>query len=148
MSDTHGELHFARYDARNRLVTGGALIITAAAEPRLRARIGRRLAHLFEPLGEPRFDYLWNGYLGMTTDFMPRVHRLGPDGYAWVGCNGRGVALSIAMGRELARAVSGEPEEELALPFSEPKPLPAHGLVRRLARLRLLQYRWKDAREL
>ncbi len=23
MSDTHGELYFARYDARNRLVTGG-----------------------------------------------------------------------------------------------------------------------------
>ena len=26
MSDTHGELYFARYDARNRLVTGGAVI--------------------------------------------------------------------------------------------------------------------------
>ena len=25
MSDTHGELYFARYDARNRLVTGGAV---------------------------------------------------------------------------------------------------------------------------
>ena len=28
MSDTHGELYFARYDARNRLVTGGAMMGT------------------------------------------------------------------------------------------------------------------------
>ena len=31
MSDTHGELYFARYDARHRLVTGGALVGRANA---------------------------------------------------------------------------------------------------------------------
>ena len=148
VSDTHGELHFARYDARNRLVTGGALIGTANAAARLRRRVGARLQRMFAPVGEVTFDYLWSGYLGMTADYMPRVHRLGPDGYAWAGCNGRGVALSIAMGREMARAIGGTPPDELALPFSEPAPLPLHGLVRRLAPLRLLEYRWRDAREI
>ena len=33
MSDTHGELYFARYDARNRLVTGGAVSPTPIMRP-------------------------------------------------------------------------------------------------------------------
>ena len=37
----------------------------------------------------------------MTWDRFPRVHRLGPDGYAWIGCNGRGVALGTALGLSL-----------------------------------------------
>ena len=70
----------------------------------------------------------------MTRDYLPRLHRLGPDGYAWAGCNGRAVALSIALGREFARAIQGTPEDELALPFTEPAPIPFHALARRLAR--------------
>ncbi len=147
VSDTHGDLHFMRYDARNRLVTGGALMVTAQAEPRLRSRIGERLQRIFPQIGPVHFDYIWNGYVGMTTDFMPRFHQLGPNGFAWVGCNGRGVGLSVALGREFARALSGTPTRDLALPFSEPRPIPAHGIVRLLAPLRLIQYRWNDGRE-
>jgi glycine/D-amino acid oxidase-like deaminating enzyme len=84
----------------------------------------------------------------MTTDFLPRIHRLGPDAYAWTGCNGRAVALSIPLGAELARAVQGCPDGELALPFTEPAPLVAHGLLRRLAPLRLMLFRRADAREI
>jgi len=148
VSDTHGDLHFARYDARNRLVTGGALMVPVDAPRRLKARIGRRLKRMFPLIGEIGFDYVWNGYVGMTTDFTPRFHQLGPDGYAWVGCNGRGVALSVALGREFARAMQGTPLSELGLPFSQPTPLPAHAAVRRLAPLRLIQFRWNDSREL
>jgi hypothetical protein len=56
--------------------------------------------------------------------------------------------LSVALGREFARALQGTDASELALPFTQPRPLPAHGIVRLLAPLRLIQYRWKDAREL
>ena len=38
MSDTHGELYFARYDARNRLVTGGAMMGTDTAAAQGRGR--------------------------------------------------------------------------------------------------------------
>jgi len=148
LSDTHGDLHFCRYDARNRLVTGGALMVSANGAERLKARIGARLQRMFPEVGDVGFDYVWNGYIGMTTDFMPRLHRLGPDGYAWAGCNGRGVALGAALGRELARAATGTPETELALPFTEPTPLPVHAILCRLAPLRLIEYRWRDAREI
>jgi glycine/D-amino acid oxidase-like deaminating enzyme len=146
MSDTHGELYFARYDARNRLVTGGALVGTDAEK--LKAAVGARLKRLWPEIGEVRFDYVWNGYVGMTTDFLPRIHRLGPDAYAWAGCNGRAVALSIAIGQELAKAVTGAPVQDLALPFTEPSPYVAHGLLRRLAPLMLMVYRRRDAAEI
>lgn len=147
VSDTHGDLYFMRYDARHRLVTGGALVVAAGGAARLRRRIGARLARVFPDLGVPRFDHVWNGYIGMTSDFMPRLHRLGEGGFAWVGCNGRGVALSVALGREFARAMAGEPLDGLALPLTEPRPLPAHGVLRRLAPLRLMHFRYLDSRE-
>ena len=148
MSDTHGELYFARYDARNRLVTGGAVIGPGNKPERLKTIVAERLQRLWPQVGQVEFDYVWNGYVGMTTDFLPRIHRLGPDAYGWTGCNGRAVALSIALGDELSKAVRGIPESELALPFSEPAPIVAHGLLRRLAPLMLMVYRRRDAREI
>ena len=148
MSDTHGELYFARYDARNRLVTGGAIIHPNNPAERLKRRVSQRLQRLWPQMGEVSFDYVWNGYVGMTTDFLPRIHRIGPDAYSWTGCNGRAVALSISLGDELSKAVRGYPESDLALPFTEPVPIPAHGLLRRLAPLMLMIYRRRDAREI
>jgi glycine/D-amino acid oxidase-like deaminating enzyme len=148
MSDTHGELYFARYDARNRLVTGGAVIGPGDKAQRLKMIVAERLQRLWPQIGQVQFDYVWNGYVGMTIDFLPRIHRLGPDAYGWTGCNGRAVALSIALGDELSKAVRGVSEADLALPFSSPAPIFAHGLLRQLAPLMLMIYRRRDAREI
>src|SRR3954464_2944999 len=148
MSDTHGELYFARYDARNRLVTGGAVIGPGNKVERIKARVTERLQRLWPQIGEVSFDYVWNGYVGMTTDFLPRIHKLGPNAYGWTGCNGRAVALTIPLGNELAKAVRGVPENELALPFTDPVPIVGHGILRKLAPLMLLVYRRRDAREM
>src|SRR5712675_1665036 len=148
MSDTHGELYFARYDARDRLVTGGAVIGPGNKAERIKTSVAERLKRLWPAIGDISFDHVWNGYVGMTTDFLPRTHRLGPDAYAWAGCNGRAVALSIALGDELAKAVRGIAENDLALPFTQPAPIVAHGLLRRLAPLMLMIYRRRDAKEM
>jgi len=148
MSDTHGELYFARYDARNRLVTGGAVIGPGNKPERLKAIVAERLQRLWPQIGPVEFDYVWNGYVGMTTDFLPRIHRLGRNAYGWTGCNGRAVALSVALGDELSKAVRGVAEKDLALPFSEPVPILAYGLLRPLAPLMLMLYRRRDAREI
>ena len=148
MSDTHGELYFARFDARNRLVTGGNLLVPFRRAERLKPMLAARLARLWPQIGEVSFDYVWNGFVGMTPDFFPRIHRLGPQAFGWTGCNGRAVALSIAIGRELAKGVQGAPDRELALPLSEPAPLRLHGALRAFAPLMLWLYRRRDAREL
>jgi glycine/D-amino acid oxidase-like deaminating enzyme len=156
MSDTHRELYFARWDARSRLVTGGAAIFPGEGGANLRPQVAARLKRLWPQIGDVTFDYVWSGYVGMTPDRLtrpqvpgfPRIHRLGPDGYAWVGCNGRAVALSISLGRELALATQGAAIETLGLPLSEPKPQPFRDVVRRIAPFALPLYRRLDAAEI
>lgn len=148
VSDTHREIYSARYDARNRLVSGGVVLLPHNEHARIKQRVIKRLERIFPQIGPIKLDYQWNGYIGMTRDYFPRVHRLGPDGYAWVGCNGRGVGLAVALGRDLAKAVQGTPVDQLGLPLSEPDPVPLHAAVRRFApRVMLAYYRYLDWRE-
>lgn len=155
LSDTHRELYFARWDARNRLVTGGASMWPGAGGSNLRAPIAARLKRLWPQLGDVKFDYVWSGYVGMTPDNLlhpetpgfPRFHQLGPDAFAWTGCNGRAVALSVSIGKELARAAQGVSPADLALPFTQPTPRASQPLIRRIAPLALPLYRHLDKQE-
>ncbi|MCC7347063.1 MAG: FAD-binding oxidoreductase [Variibacter sp.] len=156
MSDTHRELYFARWDARNRLVTGGASMLPGAGGANLRKPIAERLKRLWPQLGEVTFDFVWSGYVGMTPDSLlhpetpgfPRIHQMGPRAFAWTGCNGRAVALAISLGREFARALNGVPVEQLGLPVSPPKAQPLRDIVRRIAPFALPLYRHLDAKEI
>jgi hypothetical protein len=78
---------------------------------------------------------------------FPCVHQLGPNGFAWAGCNGRAVAPAISLGRELARATQGVAIETLGLPLSDPKPQPFQPLIRRIALFAVPPYRRLDATE-
>lgn len=142
ISDTRGDLQFFRHDARNRLVSGGALIWKGNVKQRLQELVGDRLARAFPALGVPRFSHVWSGYIGVTVDHFPHFHRLGPNYWGWSGCNGRGVALTVSVGRELAAAIDGD--EDVALPFAPPVPIPFHSIVRRIAPNMLAYYRWRD----
>ncbi len=147
-SDTHGDLHFFRWDAGGRLVTGGALVLPWGWRERLARRIGERVARVFPRLGVPRFEFQWHGRLGITLDRLPHVHELAPGVLAWLGCNGRGLALATAIGQELARACLGTPLASLALPLSDLRPFPGHGIAKRLSSFAMLLYRYRDSREL
>jgi hypothetical protein len=68
MSDTHRELYFARWDARNRLVTGGAAVFPGEGGTNLRRPVAERLKRLWPQIGDVEFDYVWSGYVGMTPD--------------------------------------------------------------------------------
>lgn len=148
ISDTQGDLHFFRYDARNRLVTGGALALPFNGEQRIKARISSRLRKVFPQISDPRIEMICSGYVGITQDHTPHFHKLGPNGWAWIGCNGRGVALSVSMGGALAKAIVDQEEKELPFPVTDIKPVPFQPLVRRFARpFALSYYRWRDQRE-
>lgn len=148
VSDTRGDLRFFRYDARNRLITGGVVLGSHDVSRRVAQKAAANLAEAFPALGVPEMTHVWSGYIGMTWDRFPRVHNLGPDGWAWIGCNGRGVALAVSLGREMARAVSGAAISTLALPVSEPAPLPFHRIARRIAPTYLAWLRRQDRMEL
>ncbi|MDX6750370.1 FAD-dependent oxidoreductase [Geminicoccaceae bacterium 1502E] len=144
VSDTRGDLRFFRYDARNRLITGGAVLGPWRAAERVKEIVAGRMAEAFPEMGRPEISHVWSGRVGITRDRFPHLHRLGPDFWAWTGCNGRGVALSVSLGRELAAVVDGGRIGDLALPVTEPEPIPLHGLVRHVAPAMLAWYRRRD----
>ncbi|MCF6232258.1 MAG: FAD-binding oxidoreductase [Rhodobacteraceae bacterium] len=146
VSDTRADLHYFRYDARNQLVTGAALMLPFNPARRLTAHVGTRLATAFPQLGRVEFRHIWSGYVGVTPDRFPHFHQLGPNYLAAIGFNGRGVALAISAGREMAKALSGAVTQDIALPFSAVKPVTLHRLARRVARGAMLWYRWRDTR--
>ena len=147
LSDTHGDLRFFRWDARGRLVTGGALIVPFDGARRLKDLVGRRLADIFPQMGVPKFDFVWNGRIGMTSDRMPRFHRLDEGLWTWEACNGRGVALASALGPVFADALDGVAAKDLAVPVTEVRPYPLHRIATLVAPAMLALYRWRDGRE-
>ena len=148
LSDTRGDLEFARYDWDGRLVSGASLIFDFNSEERLKEHVGKRLQKNFPQIGEVEWEFIWNGFLSMTTDYLPRLHVLAPGVFTWLGCNGRGVALSTAMGAVLADLVRGQSINDAPLPVTDLKTVPGHGLVTRFARTSLLNRRISDRKEL
>jgi glycine/D-amino acid oxidase-like deaminating enzyme len=146
-SDTRFDLRYFRKDRDGRLITGGALAIQLRVRPRLEALVSRKLAETFPFLAAPALPFFWGGRIAMTTDRLPRLHRTADGLIGWIGCNGRGLALSMAMGGVMRDAVLGLPDDQLPLAPSPFVAVPLHPIVRRVARLALLQYRRKDARE-
>jgi glycine/D-amino acid oxidase-like deaminating enzyme len=146
VSDTRGDLRFFRLDARNQLITGGALMFQTKGASRLQRLASKRLADDFPQLGNITFSHIWSGYVGITPDHFPHFHQLGPGYWSAIGYNGRGVALSVSLGRELAGALDGENPKDLALPLSQPETIPFHAIGRKVARTVLGWYRWRDSR--
>ena len=147
-SDTQGDLHFFRWDAFGRLVTGAALAIPLGWRMRATARAAERVQKVFPQLGRPKFEHVWHGYVGITWDRLPHCHELAPGVLAFVGCNGRGVALATSVGSELGKAVLGTTVADLPMPFTPLAPFPAHGLARKFTSFPILLYRRRDAAEI
>jgi len=147
-SDTRGDLHFFRWDAHGRLVTGGALAVAWDWEARQRERIGRRVSTVFPRIGVPVFDFLWYGYVGITLDRKPHFHELAPGVLAWVGCNGRGVGLATSVGAQFARACLGTPLGELPLPIVPLAPVFGHAIGKHFRGFAILYYRYRDQLEI
>lgn len=87
----------------------------------------------------------WNGQLAMTRDHLPHLHTPAPGLHALLGYNGRGVALSHALGKALAAALAtGAP---MPLPSSSLVPVPLHRFWRIGVAAGMLAGRMKDAVE-
>jgi len=58
----------------------------------------------------------------MTSDSLPRFHRLAENVIGFSGYNGRGIAPGTVFGRTLAQLIAGEiAEMDLPLPVTEPE---------------------------
>ena len=127
--DTRKEIIAFRWTPENRIITGGLLANPFGSVERAPIYHLERLRKLVPALPELHAEYSWQGRLGAARDFMPRLMRLGAEGYSAIACNGRGIAMTTAVGRALANWLHGGSNEGPPLPITEPDPVLAPSLA-------------------
>lgn len=134
LSDTRRHPFALRWSPDGRLVTGGlvmgGLVMDGPARV-ARARRGfiRRLETLVPNLGTIDADFVWRGTIAATPLRLPLYLDLAPGLQAIVACNGRGIALTTALGREMACYLAGEISgADFPLPLTSPATYPARHL--------------------
>ncbi|MER8762304.1 FAD-dependent oxidoreductase [Mesorhizobium sp. M0968] len=130
VGDTRRNLFTFRFDGGNRLITGGMHVFGPGADTRVPRAIWRRLARYLDLPDIPPLEYSWSGMAAVEPDFLPHLVDLGPGLIAGFACNGRGIAMTTAMGKVLADWADGTKPQDLPLPFAPPSPIPFHSLMR------------------
>ncbi len=105
-----------RMDQQNRLIFGSIGRLDAMAQGTHRAFAARSVRKLFPYIGDFRFEYWWDGRIGMTTNNLPAMHTLAPNVFSVSGYNGRGIAPGTVFGKALASHVTGQTS---AIPLAE-----------------------------
>lgn len=147
MADMRNSPFALRWSRDGRLVGGGASIFpTAGALPRMAEYFAGKFNEAVPGLPAIRAEFQWRGVIAGTGDFLPRLWQSAPGLYAPIGCNGRGVALTTALGRVFAAYLNDGDARALPVPLQAPKPFPMHALARFGPSLWLAQARWRDAR--
>ena len=125
--------------AENRLISGGMHILGAGADTRVPRTIWRRLARHLDLPELPPLDYSWSGMAAVEPDFLPHLVDLGPGLIAGFACNGRGIAMTTAMGKVLADWAAGTDAAGSAAAVcaagADPVPRPAAACAKHAARL-------------
>lgn len=119
--DTKNVLSSFRFDKAGRLIFGsvGALRGTGTSIHRNWGK--RTLARIFPQITEVEFETEWYGMIGMTTDNLPRFHRLARNVFSFCGYNGRGIAPGTVFGKTMAEFILEKINEaELPLPITAP----------------------------
>ena len=117
-SDTRRLLTSFRRAPDGRLVMGGAWATAGRAHAHMLPRLHRAGAELFAHLGPLQWEYGWSGVFPVTQDHLPHLHESAEGLYCALGCNGRGIGLSTAMGELVAERMLGRPADELPLEVS------------------------------
>jgi glycine/D-amino acid oxidase-like deaminating enzyme len=119
---------YYRIDQRNRLLMGGRGPMRWIRKPTDVSYFIRYAERLWPQLKGVSWTHGWNSRLAITADHYPHVHEPAENLLISLGCNGRGVALSTAMGAQLARRLIGGANAEIDMPVTGIKPIAMHAL--------------------
>jgi glycine/D-amino acid oxidase-like deaminating enzyme len=125
IADSRRHTFALRWSPDGRLVTGGMATPMPGRMEVAKRSFLRRLERWVPGLPPLKAEYAWSGTIAGTPDFLPRMIKLAPNLYGAIGCNGRGVALTTALGREIAELCAGiQNEADFVLPITPPRTIP------------------------
>ena len=132
---------YYRLDSSNRLLMGGRSHQRDITDPRELQYLIDYAVRLWPTLRGARWTHGWSGQVAVTSDHYPHVHEPNQSVLVCLGYNGRGVAMSTAMGPQLARRVLGG---EIDMPITTLKEIPFHALWRSAVSARIAYGRIRD----
>lgn len=135
---------YLRVDQAGRLLIGGRGPQRPIDGPGPVRYLVRYAERLWPVLAGAAWTHGWNGQLAMTRDHYPHIHEPAPGLYACLGYNGRGVALSTAMGGEIAKLATGTPARDIAMPVTPIRPMAFHGFWRLGVMAKVMEGRIRD----
>lgn len=118
---------YCRVDAAHRLIIGGRGPMRPSSDPGRMSAVRRHAEMLWPDLVGTKWQHAWNGRVSVTPDHLPKLHSPHKGILIAYGYNGRGVALSTALGAHLARNLQGnQTPRALPLPVTGMKRIPFH----------------------
>jgi glycine/D-amino acid oxidase-like deaminating enzyme len=133
---------YYRFSPDNRLLMGGRSVQKDVDHPGTLRYLTDYAARLWPELKGVKWTHGWSGRLAYTPDHYPHIHEPDENVLVCLGYNGRGVAMSSAMGPQLATRILGG---EIDMPITTIKEMPFHALWRSGVAARVAYGRIKDA---
>src|SRR5262249_17296041 len=102
--DVHPMAPYFRATQDGRLIVGGGRPTLTGGRPPGHRWLGDAARDLHPGLRQVEVAYAWRGRIAMTGDGLPVVGQVAgqPDVWYAGGCNGHGLAMSVAHGADLA----------------------------------------------
>ncbi len=146
VSDSRRIANYLRLGPGGRLMIGGRGNFTDTPAADEYHRIEAALRSFFPQLRDVPVEFRWTGRVAMTEDHLPHLHTPAPGVFVALGYNGRGVALSTALGSAIGAHIL-DPSRPLPLSSSRIKTLPIHSLHPIYATMVIWYYRLRDMLE-
>jgi glycine/D-amino acid oxidase-like deaminating enzyme len=135
---------YYRIGTDNRLLMGGRSVQRDVTAPDQLRYLTDYAVRLWPALSGVRWTHGWSGRLAYTPDHYPHIHEPAENVLVCLGYNGRGVAMSSAMGPQLARRVVGGRTADIDMPITTMREIPFHALWRSGAAARVAYGRVRD----
>lgn len=120
--------NYYRVLADGRFLFGGRGGSSARPSSSVIQRLYKSMCSMFPGLRDISVEFHWSGQVAVTLDSLPHMGQLNSRVYYSLGYNGRGLALSTILGRNLARAIAGETVTVGPISDSGFSAIPFHGL--------------------
>ncbi|MDO6719340.1 FAD-binding oxidoreductase [Psychrosphaera sp. 1_MG-2023] len=145
MMDTRELKYYYRLLPDNRILFGGRGAITGAhaLDPKYANRLLHELKNSFPGLEKLNIDHNWHGWISVSLDQMPHIHKTKNNVYYATGYCGSGVSFTALAGKQLADLIVGK---DINSPLSTELPHFPFAPFRRLGQRAYYQLgRLKDA---
>lgn len=130
MTDLETDVFSVRFDPEGRLITAYPMSSALKEPGRLNELVNRRLAAMLPSFLPTRLQHAWTGTAWLNSDLLPRAVDLDEGLFAIQACNGRGIAVSAAVGQSFGSWLTQGGNGPCAIPVQRPRSIPGYALVR------------------